>query len=125
MVLLNIYLKGLESSIRNGGSPGINKHLFRVWHQFFNVLPRSRQSVGGISFEGVIPEVAMFHGSPWRWVVQVQGQRWVTVTGAAGPPVLAPCNRHHGGSWPTGRRSRGCARFSACWPDASYLGRRS
>lgn len=75
MVLLNIYLKGLESSIRNGGSPSINKRLFRVWLQFFNVLPQSRQSVGGISFEGVTPEVPMFHGGPWWWVFQVRGQR--------------------------------------------------
>lgn len=49
-----------------------------------------------------------------HWLVQVQGQRWATVTDAAGLPVLAPCNRHHGGSWPIGQRTPGRAHFSAC-----------
>lgn len=65
MVLLNIYPKGSESSIRNGDSPGINKRFFRVWHQFFDVLPRSRQFVGGIRFEGVTPKAARFCCRRW------------------------------------------------------------
>lgn len=46
----------------------------------------------------VTPGAATFRCRCWRWIVQAGGQRWATVTGAVGPPVLVLCNRHHGGS---------------------------